>query len=173
MKLLYVIIVGLVFLSCINTKKNISSTAAPAQYQFENVSENDSLFASIRKGACFGQCPVYSMDIYNDGTVIYNGKNFVDKKGKHILKLEYSELLAFVTTAKAINYMQLNDSYDNVSVTDLQSHKTYLFDSQSKLLPNFPVYGNSVIDMVDMDGDKKLELVAKDQENSIIVYKIN
>lgn len=60
-----------------------------------------------------------------------------------------------------------------VSVTDIQNQKIYLFDSQAKPIPNFPVFGNSLIDLVDMDNDKKLELVAKDQENSLILYKMN
>ncbi|MBA6315128.1 ribonuclease HII [Cellulophaga baltica] len=60
-----------------------------------------------------------------------------------------------------------------VSVTDLQNQKIYLFDSSLKSIQNFPVFGNSSIDLLDMDNDKKLEFVAKDQENSIIVYRIN
>ncbi|MBT8188363.1 MAG: ribonuclease HII [Croceitalea sp.] len=75
-----------------------------------------------------------------------------------------------VYTAPKIFYI-----YDKiyVAVTDLQSQKIYLFDSQAKPIANFPVFGNSIIDLIDMDGDKKLELVAKDQENSLIVYKLN
>ena len=60
-----------------------------------------------------------------------------------------------------------------VSVTDVQNQKIYLFDSQAKPISGFPVIGSSLIDLMDMDGDKKLELVAKDQDNSIVVYKIN
>lgn len=60
-----------------------------------------------------------------------------------------------------------------VSVTDIQNQKIYLYDSQAEPIPNFPVYGSSLIDLTDMDNDKKLELVAKDQDNSIIVYKMN
>ena len=60
-----------------------------------------------------------------------------------------------------------------VSVTDIQNQKIYLFDSQAKPIPNFPVFGSSLIDMVDMDNDRKLEIVAKDQDNSLIVYKMN
>ncbi len=60
-----------------------------------------------------------------------------------------------------------------VSVTDLQNQKIYLFDSNADPVQNFPVYGTSAIDLADMDNDKKLELVAKDLENSLIVYKIN
>lgn len=60
-----------------------------------------------------------------------------------------------------------------VSVTDIQNQKIYLFDSNSNSIQNFPVYGNSLIDLADIDNDKKLELVAKDLENSLIVYRIN
>lgn len=66
----------------------------------------------------------------------------------------------------------LNDKI-YISVTDIQNQKIYLFDSQAKPISNFPVPGNSSIDLIDMDRDHKLELVAKDQDNAIIVYKIN
>ncbi len=66
----------------------------------------------------------------------------------------------------------LNDKI-YISVTDIQNQKIYLFDSQAEAISNFPVPGNSSIDLIDMDNDHKLELVAKDQDNSIIVYKIN
>ena len=60
-----------------------------------------------------------------------------------------------------------------VSTTDLQSHKVYLYDSQSKLLPNFPVYGNSAIELDNIDKDKNLEFIAKGEANAIILYQIN
>lgn len=66
----------------------------------------------------------------------------------------------------------LNDKI-YVSVTDIQNQKIYLFDSQAEPISNFPVPGQSLIDLSDMDNDHKLELLAKDQDNSIIVYKIN
>ncbi|XMO87375.1 ribonuclease HII [Algibacter sp. AS12] len=60
-----------------------------------------------------------------------------------------------------------------VSTTDLQSHKIYLYDSQSKLLPNFPVYGNASIELDNIDKDSNLEFVTKGENNSIILYQIN
>jgi hypothetical protein len=60
-----------------------------------------------------------------------------------------------------------------VSTTDLQSHKIYLYDSQSKPLPNFPVYGNSTIDLDNIDKDRNLEFVTKGDNNAIILYQIN
>lgn len=60
-----------------------------------------------------------------------------------------------------------------VSTTDLQSNKVYLYDSQSELLPNFPVYGNSSIMLDNIDKDTNLEFVVKGEANEIILYKIN
>jgi len=60
-----------------------------------------------------------------------------------------------------------------VSVTDIQNQKIYLFDSNAKSIQNFPVYGSSIINLADMDNDKKLELVSKDLDNSIVVYRLN
>ena len=60
-----------------------------------------------------------------------------------------------------------------VAITDLQAHKIYLYDSQAKLLPNFPVYGNSSIILDNIDKDRNLEFVCKGENNSIILYQIN
>ncbi|MCF7567720.1 ribonuclease HII [Sabulilitoribacter arenilitoris] len=60
-----------------------------------------------------------------------------------------------------------------VSVVDLQSQKIHLFDSQAKPIANFPVYGNSQIDMDNIDKDKNLEFVTKGESNAVILYQMN
>jgi len=60
-----------------------------------------------------------------------------------------------------------------VTVTDLQAQKIYLFDSQAKLLSNFPVYGNSQIVLDKIDTDNNLEFIVKGESNGILIYKIN
>ena len=60
-----------------------------------------------------------------------------------------------------------------VTITDLQTQKVYLFDSQAKLISNFPVYGNSQIELDNIDSESILEFVVKGDTNNIIVYKIN
>ena len=73
-------------------------------------------------------------------------------------------------TAPRIFY--LNDKI-YVAVTDLQAQKVYLFDSQSQSITNFPVYGNSIIDIANIDDDSNLEFATKGESNSIIVYQKN
>jgi len=66
----------------------------------------------------------------------------------------------------------LNDKI-YVSVTDLQTKKIYVFDSLAKIQSNFPVYGNSAIDLKNIDKDNNLEFVTIGDSNSIIVYQKN
>jgi hypothetical protein len=58
-----------------------------------------------------------------------------------------------------------------ISVTDTQANRVYLFDENAKLLPNFPVYGTSAIDLNNFAGDDHLEFVVKGEENTVLVYK--
>jgi len=58
-----------------------------------------------------------------------------------------------------------------ISVTDTQANRVYLFDENAELLPNFPVYGTSAIDLNNIDSGNNLEFVVKGEENTILVYK--
>ena len=60
-----------------------------------------------------------------------------------------------------------------VQVTDIQNGAIYLFDSNAELFGGFPVSGNSSIDLLDMNADRKLEFVTRDAANAITVYQVN
>lgn len=97
-------------------------------------------------------------------TLVFMDDNILSIRGRKV------ELDLGVYTKPKIFYI-----YDKiyVAVTDIQNQKIYLYDSQAEPIPGFPVFGSSLMDLTDMDNDKKLELVAKDQANSLIVYKMN
>jgi hypothetical protein len=73
-------------------------------------------------------------------------------------------------TAPSLFY--LNDKI-YVSITDLQTQKVFLYDSQGNLLPNFPVYGNSAIALDQVDRSKNLKFVTKGETNAILLYQLN
>ncbi|GAL63381.1 hypothetical protein [Algibacter lectus] len=97
-------------------------------------------------------------------TLVYQSENKLTIRNKTI-NLDYGNY------ADAEIFILNNKIY--VSITDLQSQKTYLFDSQAKLLPNFPVYANSKIDLANSDKDKNLEFITKGDSNSVLLYQIN
>lgn len=106
-------------------------------------------------------------------------KHFMDASSKTLVTLSENKLSIKGETNELDfgEYSNCKLFYINdkifVTLTDLQSHKIYLFDSQSKLLDNFPVYGNSSIELDNIDKDVNLEFVTKGESNSIILYKIN
>jgi hypothetical protein len=93
---------------------------------FEDLAEGDSLFASIRKGYCFGKCPVFEMKIYNSGFVTYEGTANMDLLGTHTAWATKDQLLVFFDRANASGYFQMDDEYDNPGVSDLPETTTSL-----------------------------------------------
>lgn len=86
------------------------------------------------------------------------------------IKNNRTEMDFGVYTSPKIFY--LNDKI-YVSVTDLQTKKVYMYDSLGKDISNFPVYGNSAIDLGNIDNGKGLEFVTKGDSNSILIYQMN
>ena len=80
---------------------------------------------SIKKTACFGDCPVYDFYINKDGKAYFNGKENVVKSGKHEFELSEKELQSLLSKIKQSDFSKFKDSYDNPRITDLAS--TYIF----------------------------------------------
>ena len=82
-----------------------------------------------------------------------------------IIDLDYGDY-----TAPKIFY--LNDKI-YVTTTDLQSKKVYLYDSQAKSIPNFPVFGTASATLEKLDNDSGLELITQSDDKTIVVYKLH
>jgi hypothetical protein len=81
--------------------------------------ENDSLVFSIRRTACFGTCPIYVAQVYKSGYAEYEGKNFVDNIGVFQARISLSAIEEVLAKAKEIDFYALNESYDNLGISDL------------------------------------------------------
>lgn len=101
--------------------------------------------------------------VTSDNTLVLMNDNILTIKGKKV------ELELGVYTRPKIFYIN-NKVY--VSVTDLQNEKVYLFDSQAKPIKNFPRVGSSGIDLGDLEKNKTLELLVKENGKTLVVYKI-
>ena len=62
-----------------------------------------------------------------------------------------------------------NNTY--ISITDTQTQKVYVFNANAELLPGFPVYGNSIMDIANADTDNKMELVVTGAAGELIIYQ--
>lgn len=81
----------------------------------------DSLYLSYERTACYGRCPIYKINIYDGGYATYDGINFVDKMGKFHGYFAESTLIDLEKTLNDMYFFQLEDAYDNPSLSDLPS----------------------------------------------------
>ena len=85
-----------------------------------NLSETSISNLTIRmeRGMCMGKCPVYSLDIFGNGTVVYNGERFVNVTGKQVSGISDAKIKELVKEFYDIDFFSLNDTYDKVVKTD-------------------------------------------------------
>jgi (2Fe-2S) ferredoxin len=76
---------------------------------------------TLERTACFGVCPVYTVTIYADGTVIYEGTNFVDITGKQTANIGPETVDRIVAIFAEAGYFTWEDEYTQMLVTDLPS----------------------------------------------------
>lgn len=101
--------------------------------------EEDGLIAWLQRTPCYGRCPSYDLKIYNDLTVIYVGKRFVEKEGWYKTTISKADLQTLQDKAKTIDYLNLADKYptDGAVISDLPTCKTYMkLDGKEKMINN-------------------------------------
>lgn len=74
--------------------------------------------AQLDRGACFGKCPVYSVAVYQDGTVIYQGDTHVNVTGRRSRMLAKADLERLVQTFESRGFAGMDASYEKSSEED-------------------------------------------------------
>jgi len=72
----------------------------------------------MSKGACFGECPVYTLTIYNTGLMKFNGVIHTKMDGKHERNLDEESYKALIKLFDKINLWKYDDVYD-MDIVDL------------------------------------------------------
>jgi len=125
-----------------------SGKAVPAQHPLEGVrpstkvpfpkiSDWNSLHIRMERTACYGTCPVYSVEIAGDGTVTFIGERYVNATGQqtaHIAKAKVQELFK---KFEKCEFFWTRDAYE-ASITDMPSTIVSIsFDTRSKSVTDY------------------------------------
>ncbi len=107
-KIYLILFVVLIFLTgCVNKKP-------------DNIND---VVITLERTACYGTCHAYKLTISGEGTVEYEGKQFVNVIGKQTDKISIGKVNELVNTFYNINYFSLKDNYYE-PVTDLPTTTT-------------------------------------------------
>ncbi len=146
-----------------------SSTNSWYQYQnkFTSITKEGNLIQVQSDGSIS-----YKNQIHEDNSkLVATNKTLVTfTENKLTIKDKTIELEYGVYTSPQLFYI---DNKIYITITDIQSKKVYLYDSNAELFPNFPVYGNSAISLGNMDKDPNLEFAVQGDENGVLIYQIN
>ena len=94
---------------------------------------------TLERTACFGTCPIYTLKIYADGKVEYEGQDFVTVKGSQTGSITPEQVKELVDGFKNADYFNLKDDY-TAPVTDLPTTiSSITLDGKTKKISN---YGN-------------------------------
>src|SRR5690606_31057768 len=87
---------------------------------------------------CFGMCPVYGVNIFEDGTVIYVGVRHVAETGVRIGQADPDQVDFLAMQTAQSGYFEWNDEYTRLLVTDQPSAITSLYrDGQFKAINRY------------------------------------
>lgn len=91
----------------------------------------------LERTLCFGRCPDYTLEILGDGTVNYDGHDFVQVKGKQTAKIAADAVKGLVDEFFKIDYFALQDSFVE-PVTDMPTTITSIrIDGKFKQVYNY------------------------------------
>lgn len=126
----------------------------------------DDNMISLERTVCYGACPAYSVTVFKSGTVMFEGKSFVENIGVYRYRISTTDAEKIFEKFYEINFFSLDDRYE-IPVTDLPTAiTTFKNDAYSKTISN---YGNAGPDKL-----KELEMLIDNLANisKMITVKI-
>lgn len=73
---------------------------------------------TLERTACFGSCPIYTVQIFADGTVVYNGERFVEVEGEQTGQIEPETVEQMVEAFAEAGYFEWDEEYIHMTITD-------------------------------------------------------
>ncbi len=104
---------------------------------FPTPAEGVPLLAALGRGPCFGSCPIYSVRVYEDGTVIYRGDSHVRIRGGRKARLSPAELETLREAFRGSNFLSL-EYRCRFGHTDDSSARVYFSDGgKARLIDHY------------------------------------
>ena len=113
---------GLSLLVLVNNANGQTSDVINNQSTINNMNQSNLDTSNVNitmfRGACFGACPIYYLEINGDGKVIYRGYKNVNVTGERTSSIPVDKVKELVNQFNNSGYFNLKDRYDEVERTD-------------------------------------------------------
>ena len=106
----------------------LAASIAQADSSVPQPGSASALLASLERTACYGRCPIYTVTVLRDGTVLWEGRRFVKVTGKATAKLPAATVTALADAFKKAGFFAFADRYERYDITDHPSALTSYSD---------------------------------------------
>lgn len=104
---------------------------------FPEIQDWNSLRMTLRRSACFGSCPIYSVEISGDGSVVFKGTGHVLATGEQYSQISHDAVVQIFEAFRQADYFSLENKYAD-PVTDNPTYITSIsFDGHSKTVEDY------------------------------------
>lgn len=148
------LVLGLLISGC------VAGVGTPTTNPTENVFSD--LVITMERTACHGTCPIYKLAIRGDGTVTYEGQDFVQVKGQQTASLSPAQIQELVSAFEQASFFTLMD-YTHVNTTDSPTVITSItLNGQSKTVNHY--YGDSSAPQALFDLESKIDEITNSNQ---------
>jgi len=77
--------------------------------------EDDEVIITLERTICFGSCPAYSLMIFSDGRVMYQGNSYVRVQGKKKYNIAKQKVKHLIDEFHKEDYFNLKDTYEPIA----------------------------------------------------------
>lgn len=89
--------------------------------------------AGYQKTSCFGECPAYTVSIYQDGTIDWNGLYFTNPMGRKSGKVSPEAIKKLQDKARDMGFLKLQNAYPMEPIADANATIIFMIlDGQPK-----------------------------------------
>ncbi len=129
MKILWGIILVFSIISCKSQEELVTDT----------LSEEKKMIIQLKKTPCYGECPVFVFQVFDDYSTVYKGIRFTDKIGTFTGSLSKEEYDNIINKFEDASFLSLNKSYKREFIVDLPSivltYNDYRIDIHKAVAP--------------------------------------
>ncbi|MFC1946547.1 DUF6438 domain-containing protein [Chloroflexota bacterium] len=123
----------------------------------------DEVIITLERTACYGFCPVYTITIFGNGTVQYEGKEHVQTMGNQETEISEDKIRQIVEEFEKIDYFSLNDEYTERTITDAPSAITSItMNMETKTIKHYHGDFSAPEELTELE-DKIDEIVNSEQ----------
>jgi hypothetical protein len=94
------------------------------------------LVIGLERTMCPGACPDYSLFIYSDGKVVYEGRHYVAAKGRRKGSVSKAAVKQLYDEFYRIDFFSLKDRYDPIASDDAITKTSIRIDGRKKEVVN-------------------------------------